>query len=285
MECRRTVIYFSAYRNGVKEEKAGYALLTSQGSACRVEYHCALKDMEQIVPLYCFTGGGMLEGEAFPAECGQAWCVETSAERFLGSEKTAAELEAVCLCGTAEYYCGGRADGQELLWRNGEEEPHPAKVWLDTVTEAVQSDELWEEPVQKEYVPEEIIAEELSPPKTPCTFPELFAILPGLSLPPDGVRQRCCRMELEDLERFPKKWRGLEKNHFLLHGYYQYHHLLLAQLGAGERGRAQYVLGVPGEFYYRDQYMAETFGFSVFYPLKKGNRRRGEFGYWYLYLT
>lgn len=90
-------------------------------------------------------------------------------------------------------------------------------------------------------------------------------------------------MELSDFEKFPKKWKGLENNHFLLHGYYQYHHLLLVQL-SGVRGE-QYAVGVPGEFRYRDQYMAETFGFSAFYPLKKGNRRQGEFGYWYLYLT
>lgn len=120
-------------------------------------------------------------------------------------------------------------------------------------------------------------------PELSYTFPELIGKLPKISLPPDGIRRQCCRMELSDLEKFPKKWKGLENNHFLLHGYYQYHHLLLVQL-SGAKGE-QYAVGVPGEFRYRDQYMAETFGFSTFHPLKKGGCGQGAFGYWYLYLS
>lgn len=294
MECQRTIIYFSTYRGGVKEEKAGYALLTRQGEGCRIEYHCEGKEETQVTPVYCFMGGALLEGEPFLTEKGQTCCVKTGAKKFLGSEKSVMDIEAVCLCGTPDYYSGGRVDGGELLWKNGAEELHPARVWMDTVTEAVKENypqpekQLPENLLQERTVQEEKKGVEnmpfLEPVSEPqlerVSLPELFTMLPGLSLPPDGVRQRCCRMELADIARFPKKWKGLEKNHFLLHGYYQYHHLLLAQLGS-----SQYVLGVPGEFYYREQYMAETFGFSAFYPLKRGNRRRGEFGYWYLYLT
>ena len=79
------------------------------------------------------------------------------------------------------------------------------------------------------------------------------------------------------------KWEFLKKNHFLLHGYYEYHHLLLGKL-CGRHGE-RFVLGVPGEYGAREQYMAENFGFQDFSPLEQGKKRRGSFGYWYFYLT
>ncbi len=347
MGCSRKIIYFSMYRNGIKAEPAGHAVLWQNGAACRLEYHCRLADASVITPTYYFAGGASIVGEPMAAgvvgggALGTAgvqnvvsYCVKTSTEHFLGSEKKASDLEAICFGDTPMEYGGGRVDGAELHYANGEGELHPAQIWMDTVAETALNSQPkeWQQPPEKrlEEMPKTQIwkkkVSEQTPYKTSfrfgqveqkeetlseCpqeeernrqdteteslkfpkrmetdvtyTFPELLGILPKLSLPPDGIRRQCCRMELSDLEKFPKKWKGLENNHFLLHGYYQYHHLLLVQL-SGVRGE-QYAVGVPGEFRYRDQYMAETFGFSAFYPLKKGNRRQGEFGYWYLYLT
>lgn len=344
MGCSRKIIYFSMYRDGIKAESAGHAVLWQNGTACRLEYHCRLADAGIITPTYYFTGGASIVGEPMAAgvvgggAAGTAgiqnvvsYCVKTSAEHFLGSEKKASDLEAICFGDTPMEYGGGRVDGTELRYANGEGELHPAQVWMDTVAETALNSQPkeWQQPPeqkfpeapktqvwkrkppeqipqktlfrfgqveQKEENPQECRQEKEENRQAPetesskhpeadvtYTFPELLGILPKLSLPPDGVRRQCCRMELSDLEKFPKRWKGLENNHFLLHGYYQYHHLLLVQL-SGVKGE-QYAVGVPGEFRYRDQYMAETFGFSTFYPLKKGNRRQGEFGYWYLYLT
>lgn len=110
----------------------------------------------------------------------------------------------------------------------------------------------------------------------------LMEKLPEMKLPTDGTRRKCCRMEIADITRLPKKWHPLQKNHFLLHGYYQYHHILLIRVGEKEGER--FAIGIPGVFYYREQYMAETFGFREFHPLKQGGHSRGEFGYWYLWL-
>lgn len=317
------------YRNGSKAESAGHAVLWQNGAACRLEYHCRLADVGIITPTYYFAGGASITGEPMATgvvgggASGTAgiqnvisYCVKTSAEHFLGSEKKASDLEAICFGDTPMEYGGGRIDGAELRYANGEGELHLAQIWMDTVAETALNSQPkeWQQPPeqktlfrfgqaeQREERPErqaECQREEegstrnmqVDVPKflkhqeadVTYTFPELLGILPKISIPPDGMRKQCCRMELPDLEKFPRRWRGLENNHFLLHGYYQYHHLLLVQL-SGTKGE-QYAVGVPGEFHYRDQYMAETFGFSAFYPLKKGNRRQGEFGYWYLYLT
>lgn len=345
--CSRNIIYFSMYRNGIKAEPAGHAVLWQNGAACRLEYHYRPADGGIVTPTYYFAGGASITGEPMAAgvvgggasgtagiESVVSYCVKTSTEHFLGSEKKASELEAICFCGTPMEYSGGRVDGKELRYANGEEEPHPAQVWMDVVAETAlecnmpqaeqrtqmtqterrmqlpykeQRKPMQQAKVQESGIPKEqqrrhqgiehktedtegspdtekdAFQPQKEPVAVPYTFPELMMNLPKLSLPPDGIRRQCCRMELSDLEKFPKKWRGLENNHFLLHGYYQYHHLMLVQL-SGAKGE-RYAVGVPGEFRYRDQYMAETFGFSAFYPLKKGSCGQGAFGYWYLYLT
>lgn len=61
-----------------------------------------------------------------------------------------------------------------------------------------------------------------------------------------------------DLKILPKKCWNLANNSFLLHGYHNYHHLLLIE----ENGH--YRLGVPGVYDIREARAAEIFGFPEF---------------------
>lgn len=61
-----------------------------------------------------------------------------------------------------------------------------------------------------------------------------------------------------DLKILPKKCWNLANNSFLLHGYHNYHHLLLIE----ENGH--YQLGVPGVYDIREVRAAEIFGFPEF---------------------
>ena len=159
--------------------------------------------------------------------------------------------------------CGGRIDGRDLT----EEMSYTGESGSDMVTELVPMIEEEEETEEQEI----------------WSFSEFLEHLPELKLPMDGMRRACCRMTLENMEHLPEEFLKLKENHFLLHGYYEYHHLLFAKLSCryGER----YAIGVPGEFCYRNQYMAENFGFYDFAPLEPGRRRGGAFGYWYTYLN
>ena len=65
------------------------------------------------------------------------------------------------------------------------------------------------------------------------------------------------------------------RSSFLLHGFYQYHHLLLARKADGS-----FVLGVPGLQNPQECYMAQTFGFSDFKTAKWKDHGR-PFGYYY----
>lgn len=90
----------------------------------------------------------------------------------------------------------------------------------------------------------------------------------------------CVRIEPGDIGLFPIENWVLGNNSFLLHGYYNFRHLIFAKKKAidGE----EYILGVPGIFQNREKFMAKMFGFTQFKSSKNVEQKTGEFGYWYI---
>lgn len=93
---------------------------------------------------------------------------------------------------------------------------------------------------------------------------------------------RCTKIQRNDLAVLPRcEWKWAN-NSFLLHGYYNYHHL--AFIDDGEKFR----LGVPGIYHPQEAKAASTFGFTEFIPQadigieltedEKSNEE--QFGYW-----
>lgn len=89
-----------------------------------------------------------------------------------------------------------------------------------------------------------------------------------------------------DLKILPKKCWNLANNSFLLHGYHNYHHLLLIE----ENGH--YQLGVPGVYDIREARAAEIFGFPEFINAYNDQlelspdecNTQENFGYWCHYI-
>ena len=89
-----------------------------------------------------------------------------------------------------------------------------------------------------------------------------------------------------DLKILPKKCWNLANNSFLLHGYHNYHHLLLIE----ENGH--YQLGVPGVYDIREARAAEIFGFPEFINAYNNQlelshyecNTQENFGYWCHYI-
>lgn len=81
----------------------------------------------------------------------------------------------------------------------------------------------------------------------------------------------------EDFVVLRERCYQMTHNSFLLHGYYNYRHLLLLRQEAA--GQAKYYIGVPGNFYEREKQVARMFGFESF----EGAREpawEGDFGYY-----
>ena len=86
----------------------------------------------------------------------------------------------------------------------------------------------------------------------------------------------------QDLSRLPRKEWRIANNSFLLHGYYNYHHLLYIE----ENGNIW--IGVPGIYHEKEQVAANAFGFTEFRRLTNAEVELEEnekntledFGYW-----
>lgn len=84
----------------------------------------------------------------------------------------------------------------------------------------------------------------------------------------------------QDIGLLPREIWVYGNNSFLLHGYYNYRHLILARL-YNPQGASRYLLGVPGHYFSNEKYMASMFGFPHFVLAKKQPEDDGRFGYWY----
>lgn len=90
------------------------------------------------------------------------------------------------------------------------------------------------------------------------------------------------KIQRQDLSRLPRKEWRLANNNFLLHGYYNYHHLILIQ------DEEKLWLGVPGVYHEREKMAAASFGFPEFirltdYEIELSEEEKNtaeDFGYW-----
>ena len=84
----------------------------------------------------------------------------------------------------------------------------------------------------------------------------------------------------QDIGMLPRENWVYGNNSFLLHGYYNYRHLILAKL-ENPGGEPRYLLGVPGHYYSNEKNLASMFGFPNFVLARKQPEQDGRFGYWY----
>ena len=116
------------------------------------------------------------------------------------------------------------------------------------------------------------------------TFPREEEIVPEEepARQDSGVRLQCTKIQRNDLARLPRcEWKWAN-NSFLLHGYYNYHHLALINDGENYR------LGVPGIYHPQEAKAASTFGFTEFIPHEDmtmdltddEKSSQDQFGYW-----
>lgn len=84
----------------------------------------------------------------------------------------------------------------------------------------------------------------------------------------------------QDIGMLPRENWVYGNNSFLLHGYYNYRHLILARL-ENPGGEPRYLLGVPGHYYSNEKNLASMFGFPNFVLARKQPEQDGRFGYWY----
>jgi len=84
-------------------------------------------------------------------------------------------------------------------------------------------------------------------------------------------------MKPQDFVILQKQYYSLSSNSFLLHGYYNYEHLILCRVA--KREKDAFYIGVPGNFYEKEKQVAVLFGFESFEG-KMEPAGNGDFGYY-----
>lgn len=86
----------------------------------------------------------------------------------------------------------------------------------------------------------------------------------------------------KDLVVLTNTYQSLAGNSFLLHGYYNYHHIILGKITKGAdiiTGEEIFYVGVPGVFHEREKAVAIMFGFESF-ECAVNKAETGTFGYY-----
>lgn len=94
---------------------------------------------------------------------------------------------------------------------------------------------------------------------------------------PFGDDREYISIEPKDFIVLQSSYQKLVNNSFLLHGFYNYRHIILGS-GSGLGTETGYYLGVPGTFYEREKMVAVMFGFEGFEC--SGPVEIGKFGYY-----
>lgn len=117
-------------------------------------------------------------------------------------------------------------------------------------------------------------AERIAEPQVQTLWDRLAAT--NETMCPFGTETEYYRIALEDIYRLKEEYHVLRNNQFLLHGYYNYHYLILGKKTDEEE---KYWLGVPGIYHEREKMAARMYGFEKFEG-KQRNYGVGDQGYY-----
>ena len=184
-----------------------------------------------------------------------------------------------------------RLDGLDGILIKCEEKVLYAAVWepvkvnfTGCVRRESQKEEIAEKPseendaeAEESFAEESVLEQEIAPEQCACAGGQTDDEECG-----GKERLQCRKIRRNDLGELARGEWKLANNSFLLHGYYNYHHLLLIEEGD------DCILGVPGIYHRRERQAAECFGFLEFreaegLPVTLSGQERNDyerFGYW-----
>lgn len=284
VECRnmagmqRFVTYIYAYENGQKNRNAGYAKIEIKGNNGRMDIH--------------FVSGGVTDG------LGKVFFLYIKERKVVSIPLGELLVEGGRGTGQFLFHTGmlqdmklafeqidgiGITDSDHQtymsFWKDVDLPEEEAFTEMETRVEPQQEEPVGDiEPTQKEIM-EEAEQESLHTMEIP-----MRNIFPNYTMEDiwhNMERNQTCvqineevcavQIELSDLRELPKKYWYLGNNSFLLHGFFNYHHLLFGKLPNGK-----WFLGVPGVYERQERVIASVFGFPGFIPVDETQQ-----GIWY----
>ena len=111
-------------------------------------------------------------------------------------------------------------------------------------------------------------------------FEKLFVRADYIDAFDDDYFYDCIEVSPEKLKCLNQNEIDIAGNSFLLHGYYNFRHILFGRV-RDNLDNTKYFIGVPGLYCNRERYMASMFGFNNFKKSHRSDYANPYFGYWY----
>ena len=281
---RRVISYIYEYEQDERKEQFGCVKLHVREREWRIDLwlrdvrrqDLEITDETYAVYVYVLEGdhpAGICLGR-LKEDCGFYTWKETLNEDFWIQEKLEPErIRGICICRDSKvrYAC--------------EWDDVPIEVqWFRRYQDTTQQEDDVEDKKETEIQDCELRGMEAQPPvvtdRRQNGWEYLLQRFPVKTmLQADGRALEYIWLGVKDLQKLPRNCWILGNNSFVLHGYYQYGHLLLCRMD-GEQ-QTEYYLAVPGICNEKESMMAGLFGFGNFHKTEVWGNRRSEYGYWF----
>ena len=297
---QRFVTYIYAYENNNKNQNVGFAKVDIRGDYCQVEIHLKRTGYTNVkCPVYLFVREnevivGVEIGEiALVNGCGD-FVRQLNCNGVGETPYCMKDMKGILIFLDNTVMFASQWD-ERAIYRDNfkpyeETKEIPVEQLEDVAEEpeeSGQSEKLQVESVQAQQSGEQQ-SEELQPEaqRSGDMWMDLWEKLNGMygakNLFENMPEISGIHMELKDLRELPKKYWYLGSNSFLLHGFFNYRHLLLGKV-ENESGR-KWFIGVPGIYQNQEKVLAAVFGFPEFRQEKDTGVKTGQFGYWYRFM-
>ena len=306
---KRFICYLYEYQEGRRIRNIGFCKVESSEDGCTVSIHGKGWGMNspKKLSLYLFwrENGkclGVYQGELGNVSPALNYRLSYT-EEDVGSKARYDRVEGIILCGengpryaavwTDEAVDISRMEpaGKEEMTEEKEEQPEEPEEpnEEEPVPEENEMPDEQEEPAGVSYDVREILPEESRELEEKEPEPFYFDEEEEDSKPEIAEQEcqttcrfRCTKIQRQDLSRLIRREWQLANNSFLLHGYYNYHHLAFLQEGEN------LYLGVPGVYSEKERRAAQAFGFPGFVNYEeemldlpeREKEDRADFGYW-----
>ena len=274
--------YLYEYNEGRRIRNIGFVKVENQDNRCTMHIHGKGVDfggekMMEVLVFYAWGEGSILvsQGSVESATSVIHFILRFDAQDMGGQSEFDSVKGVILRNAKGKNYVAvwddTEVDVGRMMTREEWEERHAIEAEAVAVCEEAQEPiavcEETQEPARAEAVCEEQPDEE-----QPDEVEEY--------IPPKGRTYE--KIKRQDLARLPRKEWRLANNSFLLHGFYNYHHLLYIEEGEN------CWIGVPGIYHEKESAAARAFGFPHFHRITDGTLELSEeetdryedFGYW-----
>ena len=297
---QRFVTYIYAYENNNKNQNVGFAKVDIRGDYCQVEIHLKRTGYTNVkCPVYLFVREnevivGVEIGEiALVNGCGD-FVRQLNCNGVGETPYCMKDMKGILIFLDNTVMFASQWDEKAIYRENFKPYEETKEIPVEQAEDAAeepeesgQMEKLQVESVQAQQSREQQ-TEELQPEaqRSGDMWMDLWEKLNGMygakKLFENMPEISGIHMELKDLRELPKKYWYLGSNSFLLHGFFNYRHLLLGKV-ENESGR-KWFIGVPGIYQNQEKVLAAVFGFPEFRQEKDTGVKTGQFGYWYRFM-